>query len=97
LQLAGLCSNLSAAHLYGRFGSTGFGPLCADCVEEVSELATGAGAACKRLSSSDGHRSRWRDQFCQLSKVLSGGGEQELVASAARTSQPEPIEAQDAL
>jgi len=38
-----------------------------------------------------------RDQLCQLSEVLDGGSEQELVLSTKRTSQPEPIEAQDAL
>jgi hypothetical protein len=38
-----------------------------------------------------------RDQFCRLSKVLSGGGEKELVVSTARASQPEPVEAQYAL
>jgi hypothetical protein len=38
-----------------------------------------------------------RDQLCQLSEVLSGGSQQELVLSTKWTSQPEPIEAQDAL
>jgi hypothetical protein len=38
-----------------------------------------------------------RDQLCQLSEVLGGGGQQELVLSTKWTSQPEPIEAQDAL
>ena len=38
-----------------------------------------------------------RDQLCQLSKVLDGGSEEELVLSTKRTSQPEPVEAQDAL
>ena len=38
-----------------------------------------------------------RDQLCQLSEVLGGGSQQELVLSTKRTSQPEPVEAQDAL
>ena len=37
------------------------------------------------------------DQLCQLSEVLDCGSEEELVLSTGRTSQPEPIEAQDAL
>ena len=40
---------------------------------------------------------RQRDQLCELSEVLGGGGQQELVLSTKWTSQPEPIEAQDAL
>ena len=37
------------------------------------------------------------DQLCQFSEVLGGGSQEELVSSAKWTSQPEPIEAQDAL
>ena len=37
------------------------------------------------------------DQLCELSEVLSRGSEEELVLSTRRTSQPEPVEAQDAL
>ena len=43
------------------------------------------------------HRGGQRDQLCQLSEVLGGGSQQELVLSTKWTSQPEPIEAQDAL
>jgi hypothetical protein len=43
------------------------------------------------------HWGRQRDQLCQLSEVLGGGSQQELVVSTKWTSQPEPIEAQDAL
>ena len=40
---------------------------------------------------------RRRDQLCELPEVLGGGGEEELVASAAWSSQSEPVEPQDAL
>jgi hypothetical protein len=40
---------------------------------------------------------RERDQPCHLSEVLDCGSEEELVLSTRRTSQPEPVEAQDAL
>ena len=43
------------------------------------------------------HRVGQRNQLCQLSEVLDGGSEQELVLSTKRTSQPESVEAQDAL
>ena len=43
------------------------------------------------------HRGGQRDQLCQLSEVLDGGSEEELVLSTKRTSQPESVEAQDAL
>ena len=38
-----------------------------------------------------------RYQLCQLSEVLGGGSQEELVPSARWTSQPKPVEAQDAL
>ena len=41
-------------------------------------------------------RRNW-DQLCELSEVLSRGSEEELVLSARGTSQPEAVEAQDAL
>ena len=43
------------------------------------------------------HWGRHRDQLCQLSEVLDCGSEEEFVLSTKRTSQPEPVEAQDAL
>jgi hypothetical protein len=33
-------------------------------------------------------------KFCQLSEVLGGGGEEELIVSAVRASQPKPVEAE---
>ena len=38
------------------------------------------------------HRGGQRDQLCQLSEILGGGSQQELVLSTKWTSQPEPIE-----
>jgi hypothetical protein len=38
-----------------------------------------------------------RDQSCHLSEVLDLGSEKELVLSTGRASQPEPVQAQDAL
>jgi hypothetical protein len=38
-----------------------------------------------------------RDQLCQLSEVLNGGSEKELVMSTGRALQSEPIDAQNAL
>jgi hypothetical protein len=43
------------------------------------------------------HWGRHLDQLCQLSEVLFGGSQQEFVLSTKWTSQPEPIEAQDAI
>jgi hypothetical protein len=43
------------------------------------------------------HWVRRRDQFRELPEVLGCGGEQKFVLSAARPSQPEPVEPQDAL
>ena len=44
-------------------------------------------------------RHRWwpSDILSELSQVLSGGDEQNLVAGAAQAPQPEPVELQDAL
>jgi len=42
-------------------------------------------------------QSRRQDQLCQLSEVLGGGRQEELVPSTEGASQPEAIEAQDAL
>jgi hypothetical protein len=42
-------------------------------------------------------QSRRQDQLCQLSEVLGGGRQEELVPSTKGASQPEAIEAQDAL
>jgi len=53
--------------------------------------ATRRALACLRPIDPDG---TWqRDQLCQLSEILGGGSQQELVLSAKWTSQPEPIEA----
>ena len=38
-----------------------------------------------------------QDHLCQFSEVLGGGRQEELVPSTKRASQPEAIEAQDAL
>ena len=48
------------------------------------------------LCSGGLQRGQW-DQLCQFSEVLGGGSQEELVSSAKWTSQPQPIEAQDAL
>jgi hypothetical protein len=51
----------------------------------------------KRASGRLGLGRHWggrRDQLCQSSEVLGGGGEKELVVSAVRASQPEPVQAQ---
>ena len=51
-----------------------------------------------RLSPS-GHHGGLRDwdQLCELSEILSGGGQEELVAGTARSSQSQPPEMKDAL
>jgi hypothetical protein len=59
-------------------------------------MAQGAKRASVRLYSGR-HWGGQRDQLCQLSEVLGGGGEEELVVSTARPSQPKPIEAENAL
>jgi hypothetical protein len=46
---------------------------------------------------SSGLQSRRQDQLCQLPEVLGRGSQEELVSSTDWTSQPEPVEAQDAL
>jgi hypothetical protein len=49
------------------------------------------------LRSGDRQR-RWPDdQFRQFAEILSGRGQEELVAGTARTAQSQAIEAQDAL
>lgn len=75
-------------------------PLCADCVEEVSDMIADVRTGIRRAwvcPRSGGRWSRNRDQLRQLAKVLSSGGEQELVMRTARASQTKPIETQDAL
>ena len=46
---------------------------------------------------SGGHDRRRRNELRQFPEVLGGGGEEELVVGAAWSSQPEAVEAQDAL
>src|SRR5262245_43395640 len=74
-------------------------PLLADCVEEVGALAIrdGSKSQARARWCSSGLQSRRQDQLCQLSEVLGAGRQEELVPSATWTSQPEPVEAQDAL
>ena len=55
---------------------------------------SGGGARC----NASGRWDRWwrRDRHGELSEVLGGGGEVELVAGAVWSSQPQPIELEDA-
>ena len=55
------------------------------------ETMSGAGR------SGSGDRSLGGDQLGQFPQVLGGGGEQELVAGAGGSAEPEAIETQDAL
>ena len=38
-----------------------------------------------------------RYQLCQFAEVLGGGGEEELIARAGRSAEPQPVEREDAL
>ena len=70
----------------------------ADCVEEVGGPTfwdVARNQARVSLLVSGRHWGGHRDQLCQLSEVLNGGSEEELVLSTGRTSQPESVEAQD--
>jgi hypothetical protein len=51
----------------------------------------------RALSCSSELQSGRQDQLCQLSEVLGGGRQEELVPSTKGASQSEAIEAQDAL
>jgi hypothetical protein len=55
----------------------------------------GVGAIVLSLISC-GLEARYRDQLRQFPEVLGGGCEQELVVSAGRSSQSQPIELEDA-
>ena len=79
-------------------------PSLTDSVEEV-----GRGVASAGLVDAAGRDDEWRgllrwrgssrggDQLGQFPQVLGGGGEQELVAGAGGSAEPEAIETQDAL
>ena len=67
----------------------------ADCVEEVGALAVLGGVRRQARRSLFAIRSasgRAAGPLCQLSEILGGGSQQELVLSTKWTSQPEPIE-----
>ena len=63
---------------------------------EPSGMARRARRAWARECLGRLQRGQW-DQLCQLPEVLDRGGQEELISSTKRTSQPEAIEAQDAL
>ena len=68
----------------------------ADCVEEVGDATLRDGSVTKRPLVRFGSGEPWSgqpDQLCQSSEVLGGGGKEELVVSAVRASQPEPVQA----
>ena len=50
----------------------------------------------RRVTSRCRDRRWYLDQFGEFPEVLGGGGEVELVAGAARTTQSQPVELQDA-
>jgi hypothetical protein len=65
---------------------------------KLIERATGGGAA----DCCPGQRLRWlrvwyRDQLCELSEVLGGRREQELIAGTGRSAEPQSVEFEDAL
>jgi hypothetical protein len=75
------------------------GPVLADCVEEVGALAIrdGSKRQARGLARAQaGFRAGRRISFASF-PVLGGGSQEEFVPSATWTSQPEPVQAQDAL
>jgi hypothetical protein len=86
-------------------------PLLADCVEKVGGsdwLGPRRGFACSCKHRHElcafGASDRWRHlrpgwdgQFGELSQVLGGGGQQELISGFARASQPQTPHPQDPL
>jgi hypothetical protein len=63
---------------------------------EPSGMARRARHALASECSSGLQRGQW-DKLCQLPEVIERGSQEELVSSTKWTSQPEPIETQDAL
>ena len=85
---------IAAHRMSDRLVRSGLIPL-----KKSSGLAVGE----RRRSTRGRVRSRWprhlvrRDQLCELSEILRGGGEVEFVPGAVWSAQSKPVEFEDAL